>query len=259
MNPPPNKTSQVTRPIPVRRVEPAYRQVSNQLRELIFTGEFGPGERLPIESELAALFAVSRSTVREALRELSTQNLVVTMRGINGGSFVVEPDPAHLHAVIETSLGHLTGADALSVDDILEARALLEVPAARLAAERRDESHAELLSASQEIGSSSEYRRTFYEGNAHFHQVILDASGNALLKVMTAPLFSVLSMRFHRDAAPAEFWERVSREHVEIADAIRDQDGDGAADAMQRHLAHLGTVYSEIDREARASNADGDS
>lgn len=240
------------RPIAVRRVEPAYRQVSNQLRDLIVAGEFRPGERLPVEAELGSLFAVSRSTVREALRELSTQNLVRTTRGIHGGSFVVEPDPAHLRAVIETSLGHLAGAEAVSVNDILEARTLLEVPAARLAAERRTEAQSELLAASAVVESSSEYRRSF-EGNVHFHQVVLDASGNALLKVMTEPIFSVLNTRFHRDAAPSEFWSRVSDDHAEIAAAIRDQDGDAAAEAMRVHVEHLGEVYSEIDTGKRSS------
>lgn len=240
------------RSIVVRRVEPAYRQVSNQLRELIVAGEFLPGQRLPVEAELGTLFAVSRSTVREALRELSTQNLVRTTRGIHGGSFIVEPDPAHLHDMIETSLGHLAGADALSVADILEARDLLEVPAARLAAKRRTEEQNDLLKGSQAIESSSEYRRTFYEGNVHFHEVILEASGNALLRVMTAPIFSVLSTRFHRDAAPIEFWTQVNEDHAEISAAIDDQDPDAAASAMHLHLEHIGGVYSEIDRLARA-------
>jgi GntR family transcriptional repressor for pyruvate dehydrogenase complex len=245
-------SSTARRSIAVRRVEPAYRQVSNQLRELIVTGEFVPGQRLPVEAELGTLFAVSRSTVREALRELSTQNLIRTTRGIHGGSFIVEPDPAHLHEMIETSLGHLAGADALSVADILEARVLLEVPAARLAAERRTEEQNVLLRGSEVIGSSSEYRQMFYEGNVHFHEVILEASGNALLKVMTAPIFSVLSTRFHRHAAPVEFWRRVTDDHAEISSAIHDQDPDAAAAAMHLHLEHLGGVYLEIDRSARA-------
>ena len=106
-----------------------------QLQELIVKGTLTVGERLPAEGVMAAQFGVSRSTIREALRGLSSQRLVHTKRGVSGGTFVAEPSSEHVHTYLETTIGLLSGADVVSVDEILEARELFEVPAARLAAD----------------------------------------------------------------------------------------------------------------------------
>ncbi|MCY3561208.1 MAG: GntR family transcriptional regulator, partial [bacterium] len=125
--------------LPISPVLPAYEQVAIQLQELIIKGTLTVGERLPAEGEMAAQFGVSRSTIREALRGLSSQRLVYTKRGVSGGTFVAEPSSEHVHTYLETTIGLLSGADVVSVDEILEARELFEVPAARLAAVRRSE------------------------------------------------------------------------------------------------------------------------
>ena len=236
--------------LPVKRILTAYSQVAEQLRDLILSGQFKPGDRLPIEADLATSFGVSRSTVREALRELASQNLIKTSRGVQGGSYVVEPDPAALSEMLATGLGHLTGAKALSVADILEARELLEVPAARLAAQRRTQEHIEQLEKSAKISSTAIYHRSSLDGNIHFHQTILDAADNQLLSVMTTPLFRILTSRFLRDAAPQDFWSQVSHDHADIAGAIKSGDADGAAEAMREHLVCLREVYEAIDQEA---------
>lgn len=57
----------------VSRIQPAYAQVASQLRDLIVTGQIRTGDHLPNEAELATIFGVSRSTVREALRSLAAQ------------------------------------------------------------------------------------------------------------------------------------------------------------------------------------------
>src|SRR5580692_10661470 len=74
-------------PLGVSRIRPAYEQVADQLRELIVGGTLKQGERLPATPELASMFGVGRSTVREALRQLSSQNLINAVRGSKGGSY----------------------------------------------------------------------------------------------------------------------------------------------------------------------------
>ena len=76
----------------VRRIQSSYRQVADQIQDLIIAGDLVAGQRLPSEAEMIPLFGVSRSTIREALRILSTNGLVVTRRGVNGGTFVAELD-----------------------------------------------------------------------------------------------------------------------------------------------------------------------
>ena len=64
----------------VKRVQTSYMQVADQLRDLITRGDLAVGQRLPSEAELAPLFGVSKSTIREALRILVTDGLVETRR-----------------------------------------------------------------------------------------------------------------------------------------------------------------------------------
>lgn len=239
----------------VRRIEPAYQQVAGQLRRLILQGDLGAGERLPNETGLSVMFGVSRSTVREALRVLSSQNLVTTSRGVSGGSFVAHPEPGHITDFLEASIGLLSGTDTLSVSSLLEARELLEVPAARLAAARRTPEQAAALREAVNREQEDLDRGADFEQHQRFHQIILQASGNPLLEMMTRPVFNVLRTRFLREAAPRTFWEDVVAEHQRINDCIAEGDAEGAGGEMREHLARLAATYRQIDRTTRDDSA----
>jgi DNA-binding FadR family transcriptional regulator len=232
-------------PQPVRT---AYQQVADQLRDAILSGELPPGHKLPLESELQGLFHVSRSTVREALRALSSQNLIVTTRGAGGGSVVAWPDAAQVSADLEAKIGLLAGVNYVSVDDLLQARGLLEVPAARLAAQRRTASQLREIEACV----TRPGRPSLPDTHMQFHRAVLEAAGNPLLTVMTAPVFRVLQVRFLRDAAPKRFWHDVEVDHGQLLEAIRNSDGFRAEQLMSEHLHKLRATYVAIDRPDRA-------
>ena len=77
---------------PLQRVLRPREQVERQLREAIYAGRFAPGQKLPSEADLGKLFAVSRPTVREALRSIAAAGLIRTVPGAQGGSFVSSLD-----------------------------------------------------------------------------------------------------------------------------------------------------------------------
>ncbi len=237
--------------LPVSPVLPAYEQVAKQLQELIIKGTLAVGERLPAEGEMAAQFGVSRSTIREALRGLSSQRLVHTKRGVSGGTFVSEPSAAQVHSYLETTIGLLSGADVVSVDEILEARHLFEEPAARLAASRRSEDDLNRLRATLAPPEGIDPTQGF-EGHRGFHFAILQASGNQLLDVIARPVFSVLETRFVRDRASSGFWDAVDGDHQDIFDAIAAGDSEAAGRLMRAHLERLGPMYERFDRAAPA-------
>lgn len=243
---PPGKSKR----LPIAKVRPGYQQVADQLRELILEGRINAGERLPTESELTDMFGASRSTVREALRILSSQNLIVTARGVGGGTFVSRPEPRYVSDFLEASFGLLSDSEHLTVDDLLEAREILEVPAAGLAAVRRTEEHLSVLrSCFPERADVS--RAHLFEGNLLFHITIVEAARNVVLPVITRPIFSVLRTRFLRDAAPPVFWKRVARDHRGILAAIEEGSAADARAQMERHLENLRPTYQEIDVKAR--------
>lgn len=230
----------------VDRIRPAYEQVAEQLRSLIISGSLTPGDRLPVEAELSTIFGVSRSTVREALRVLGSQGLTYAVRGATGGTFVAVTDPQAVSGYLETSIGLLTGNDGITAGELLEARALLEVPAARLAADRRSEADVEQLRSIAEREKSETERGLRFEYGQHFHGVILEAANNRLLTVLTSPLFTVIRTRF-LGPQTAAFRRQVDQDHDEILGFITGSDGDGAAQAMQAHLARLREGYENAD------------
>jgi DNA-binding FadR family transcriptional regulator len=241
----------------VQRVRPAYEQVASQLRDLIIRGEIGSGDRLPVESELPALFGVSRSTIREALRVLSSQNLITTRRGVRGGTFVVKPEPGDVRDFLETSLGLMTVDDALGIDDLIEVRELLEVPGARLAATRRTKAHVDSLRTMLGGHDSPPSSPKQFEETRGFHELILEAAGNGLLEMMVRPIFKVLDTRIDRGAASPKFWNEVSEDHRRIAEAVEAGDAAAAGESMMSHLEHLRFGYPSIDKKKTAARRNG--
>jgi len=225
----------------------AYLEVANRLREQILAGHLSAGDRLPTEAELCDRFGVSRSTIREALRMLSSQRLVKTSRGVGGGSSVAHIRHDDVTDLLRDSIVLLTQTEGASVGELLEVRELLEVPAARLAAVRRSEVQLTRLRATIPHSLDDVDLRLIFEVNRSFHDVLLESAGNRLLRVVTEPLFTVMQTRFLRDRASIEFWHQVMREHASILEAIEAGDPEQAGHQMEDHLIHLRATYEAID------------
>lgn len=229
------------------RPQLGYERVADALRDMILSGELLPGERLPPEAELTARMEVSRGTLREALRVLSSQKLLTTTRGVNGGTFVAEPSVEDVSEYLETSLG-LLSRGRVSVPQLLEVRAMLEVPAAGLAARRRTQADLERLASSiVAVDSRDAPEGARWSANSNFHVLLLRAAGNPLLDMVTQPVFSVLRERFLRERADASFWRTVADEHAAILEHVRAGRADAASRAMRAHLAALRDTYTRID------------
>jgi DNA-binding FadR family transcriptional regulator len=216
---------------------PAYRMVAAELRGLVVGGGFQPGDRLPGEAELCERYAVSRSTVREAIRTLEAQHLVVTTRGTTGGTFVAEPEPRRLEGDLHAALGLLAAAERVTVAQIVEIRQLLEAPAAALAAVRRT---ADQLADLRELVD--------HDDRELFHLSLLESAGNELIGALTRPLLAVLDDRLARDHTPVGFDALVDAQHRRILTAVDAGDAEAAEEAMRGHLASLAEVYSSLDR-----------
>lgn len=227
--------------VPVRRIGKAFEQVADQLRELIASGILAPGQRLPTETTLAAQFGVSRATVREALRLLSAHNLVRTAKGVGGGSYVNVPTVERVSELLSSNLS-LMGVE-LSLDALLEARELLEVPAAGLAANRRTQDDIEALQrAIPEAPLTLSVEEQFVH-NREFHFRLVEAAGNPILSIAAQPIFIVLQTHLRRARLTDAAHRHINEEHREIASALESRDAMAAEDAMRRHLASLRPGY----------------
>jgi DNA-binding FadR family transcriptional regulator len=238
-------------PVPVRRVRKAYEQVADQLRELIMSGELAPGERLPNEALLAREFGVSRATVREALRVLAAQNLLRTAKGAGGGSYVTLPTVDHISEFLRSNINLLTDSRDVTLEELIEARELLEVPAARLAARRRKESDLESLREAIPPDPLSLDRQEQFVHNKDFHSVIIQCCRNTLLYIAAQPVFSTLQTHLARSTLGRRFHAAINDQHVRIAEAIEAGDADAAGQQMHRHLEFLVPFYEKAWREIR--------
>jgi GntR family transcriptional regulator, transcriptional repressor for pyruvate dehydrogenase complex len=231
--------------LPVSRLQPAYQQVADQLRTLIIQGELVSGDRLPPEAELGSSFGVSRSTVREALRSLASQGLIETTRGTTGGTFVSRIKPAAVTNYLETSIGLMSGTDDLTIAHLLEARDMLEAPAAALAARRHQPEHIEALRQAITREKASRGRTGKFSEHRQFHGLLMAATGNGLLPMVADPIFRVLQTRFLNPVEAEGFWAMVDQDHEEIVERVEAGDADGASAAMRAHRTNIRSAYHD--------------
>lgn len=227
--------------VPIRRIGKAFEQVADQLRELIASGVLVPGQRLPTEADLAAQFGVGRPTVREALRLLSAHNLVRTAKGVGGGSYVNVPTVEHVSELLSSNLSLMRAE--LSLDALLEARELLEVPAAGLAAVRRSVEDLEAMRAAIPDAPLALTVDEQFVHNREFHFRLVQAAGNPMLSIAAQPIFVVLQTHLRRADLTESAHRNINDEHREIAAALESGDADGAREAMRRHLRSLRPGY----------------
>jgi len=220
-----------------------YEQIAEQLRTLVVDGTLQPGARLPNEAVLAREYGVSRATLREALRSLAAQDLIRTAKGAGGGSFITLPSVEHVSSFVHSSITLMADANDVSLEDLLEARELLEVPAARLAANRRDDDELERLRETipeepLRLGPDQQF---VY--NQDFHSVVIDCCDNALLAIAAQPIFGVLQRNLARTKLGERFHRAINDQHRSIAAAIAAGDAEAAGGEMQAHLAYMRPYY----------------
>src|SRR5829696_3243717 len=215
--------------------------LADALRARILTRELRPGQKLPVEPELADEYAVSRSTVREALRVLASQGLITTSRGVLGGSFVAYPSPHQMSDYLQASLGLFAECEERGVGALLEPRDMLEVPAAGLAAARRSAADLAELRATLCEPPSVEPRELVTFTRA-FHETLLHVAGNPIVEALTRPVFEVLYERMLHFTDLEPTWSEVKDDHRRIYAAIEAGDTEAARAKMQSHLEKLRPV-----------------
>lgn len=231
-------------------------QVEEQIKAAIFSGALRSGDRLPSEAELARQFAVSRTTVREALRSLTTQNLIVKTPGAGGGSFVRSADPSTLRSAVGDSVHTLLALGSIAFEEVALVRQHLEVPSVRLAATHRTDDDLtelrEILDLQKSISVDDESVPALDE---RFHGTIARASGNRVLASFVSALHIETEPVHYLDLSP-EVGRTTVRQHQQIVRTIDEQDPDAAEAAMVEHLTYVRehlVAYHRGDRDGGAT------
>lgn len=246
-------TDGVTAPMQIgQRVLRPRQQVEERIRAAILSGELQSGQRLPSEAELARQFDVSRNTVREALRSLSTQNLITKAPGAGGGSFVRSVDYHSLGNVISESMHNLLALGTIDFEEVALVRQHLEVPAVRLAAVKHTAEDLEQLRsivARQKSVSVDDPDVPLLD--AQFHTAIAQASRNRVLASFVAALHKQTEPVRYLDLSP-EVGHTTVRQHQKIVKAIAEKDPDAGERTIVEHLTYLRNHLLVYDEQSAA-------
>lgn len=206
----------------------AFEDTVSRLLQTIRLGIVEPGSALPSERDLATRFAVSRDTVRDAIRELTAAGYVVSRRGRYGGTFVCEvlPVPAPSEPLTVDEID-----DVLSLREILEVGAVRAVARRSLAAAERDELWNRLEESC--AAAPQDYRRL----DSRFHLAIAEASGTPSLVTLVADSRSHVNDLLDRIPLLTPNITHSNKQHEAIVIAILRGDAEAAEAAMAEHLA----------------------
>jgi len=203
----------------------------SRLQKMIDDGKFEAGAKLPSERELVEQFSISRSVLREALRVLEAQGLVAIQQG--KGVYVQKPG---LQTVLQP-VQRLLKDGSITLQDIMQARYLLEPEIAKIASLKIQEHQIEKLEQYyQDMTKYLEYPEKYLEADRNFHNELVACTGNPVLIIMMWPVITMftgfIELLYQVPGTP----QKVFKAHEAILKAVRTHDPAAAEAAMRAHL-----------------------
>lgn len=232
---------------PIRR-----RKLSDEVRERLLAqinqGDLRPGDPLPSERELMVRYGVGRPAIREAMQQLASLGLVVVRHGDRPR--LAAPRLDLLAEQLALTMRHVLTHDDTILQQLKEARIVVETGTARIAAELRTEAHLEALRdiLARQLLARAEPQE-FMRLDGDFHAAVAGVSGNVVLSSVVRAVFDWMA-RFHSHAVRTSGLERLTlEEHEAILEAIAARDPEGAAQAMRDHLTRANALYRQEARD----------
>jgi GntR family transcriptional regulator, transcriptional repressor for pyruvate dehydrogenase complex len=223
----------------------AHEYVAEQIRRHIALRLIGPGETLPSERELAAMFGVGRPTIQLALKQLATDRLVESRRGRRGGTFVLEPAD---DTVVQDELISRLLARREELEELLDYRRTVEPLISKMAARLRKKNDLATMRTTIRNMVSAREEPDYMRFDTEFHLAVARATQNRYL------VRSMEDIRLQLNDAlsllpESETWHRrISGEHEAIFAAIEKRDARAAEKATLVHV-------DNSDRSVRATFA----
>lgn len=221
--------------------------IEEELTKAIRTGKYLPGQKIPTENELCAIFNVSRTVIREAVKILSARGIVDVRKG--SGVYVSEMS---IHNASETlNIFFELSSDKDLVLQTIETRLLIEPVLAAVAAKNRNEKHLDLLKKNMNDMRlcALEDKKREAELDNDFHSEILSISNNKVMKLLLNPIFHLMP-RFktvvfakHGGGNIERDKEKMLDHHQNILQAIIEKDEVKATQSMRNHIEETRKNY----------------
>ena len=222
----------------------AAAQVVEFVRRQIETGRLKPGARLPAERELAVEIGVSRPSLRAGLQTLQALGVLHSRQG--AATFISDGPPRLGGA----ALSFLAALHGFTRDEMFEARRVLEVGAAALAAERATSERITIMA--DEVAAmfaALDDPQQFLIHDVEFHRAVASASGNPVLATLIDTISGLVYETRKLTVENAQDLKESAEMHRRIYRAIKAGDAERARNEMSRHLA--------LARQAQASEETG--
>ncbi|TMW72841.1 GntR family transcriptional regulator [Alteribacter natronophilus] len=200
--------------------KPLYEQVYEDIKDNILTGKLAPGSRI-VSGQLAEQYQISRTPLREALRQLQIEGLL-------------ENDKAGLRVV---------KIDAKDFEELCDCRLYLEKEVIRLVAEEATDDQLQEINkvlehSEKEINSEGSNHKKILELNAEFHRLVIDCCSNKRLIQLVNQVRSVLLIYRGMILRDESHNKEILEEHKMIFNSITERDKERAAEAIEMHLTN---------------------
>lgn len=215
-------------------------EVVDGIRRMITGGELGPGDRLPVEKDLAERLGVSRGSLREGVRALSILGILDTRQG--AGTYVTSLDPSVLLAPLQLVVdlhGETTARAFHAVRRVLETEAA-GLAARRITPEALTEARAVLDEVSRMLDASPVDHERFMEADVAFHRIVASQAGNPVLAALVETLAGrTVRERLWRGRHEQGAEASTVADHEAIWRALAAGDADAARVRMAAHLLEV--------------------
>jgi GntR family transcriptional repressor for pyruvate dehydrogenase complex len=228
--------------MPLTRVEKILVSdgILEQIRDLIHSGEFPSGQRLPSEVKMAELLSVSRSSLREAL------NALVHLRYLQRRNRGVYVNP-EIWWRTNLSFPFPRSQEDLSIAEMIEVRKIIETELCALAAKRAEAEDINALEKSlQEMKNRLDDPAGFINSNQRFHLCVAKAAKNRILEDFIVKVRDLLRSNIAMVIEKSTISKRSLGYHQRIFEAIRGRDVSRARRAMAGHLANIEKEFVKI-------------
>ena len=223
--------------------------VVDRLVTAVALGLYVPNQQLPTERELATMLGVSRSSVREALQQLTTSGYLVVRRGRNGGYFVLaEWGPTSAERVRR----HLV-ANWAEFEQIFDARTLIEPLIARTAAMRRSPDDLKAIQTALQAYLDAPDHDASRRADGSLHLAIAKATQNPILVSLSVDLRTKISLNLGAEPYSDDVRRIAMRQHQDLVAAVTENRGDDAAAIAAVHFTLSETLIRALVERAEGA------
>ncbi|MEQ1768244.1 MAG: FCD domain-containing protein [Devosia sp.] len=227
--------------------------VVDRLVTAVGLGVYIAGQQLPTERDLAAMLSVSRTSIRDALKQLTEQGYLEVRRGRKGGYFVLADwGPESAKHVRRQLVAHWS-----EFEHIFDARTLVEPLIARTAAARRTAEDIAILKAAVRAYVDAIDRDASRRADTALHLAVAQATHNPVLVGISTDLRAKITLNLGAEPYSDEARRTAMTQHAHLVTAVAEGRGDAAADIAARHFAISEALIRKLADRAKHDDTSG--